>query len=113
MASLVISVMENVSDPFIDLEQSVLSIAEEDYPVFQGDLDEITYMLSCLIEMDDGYFRHDHDTIHARGKMHPVNHIDIFHADRISVKVGVANAMPLKVIRQMVSKNEDSFFLNV
>ena len=41
-----------------------------------------------LLLFEDGYIRFDHDSKNANGKIHPLNHFDVFYTDQCSFKVG-------------------------
>lgn len=136
-ASLAISALMDNPEPFIDLEEAVLVASEESFTDTSIDCDEIVRMLSYLANTDDGYFRHDHDVEYKqklRGRIenrrddgllngqefdlaverrHPVNHIDMFYSDRVSVKLGLSARFSLEDLRKMISKESDAFQLKL
>ena len=111
VASLAISVLSEANDPYVNLIDSVRRIANDDYNGIIIDHESVAYMLSDLIDLDDGYFRHEHDPAHANGRVHPIDHIDFYHADSVSIKIGVEKRLSLDTIQHIASEEHEAFYL--
>jgi len=48
----------------------------------------ISILVRELLLFEDGYIRFDHDPKNINGRIHPLNHFDVFYTDQGSFKVG-------------------------
>ena len=111
VASLAVSVLQGPTDPFANLSETVLGVAVDYFTDSNIDLNAVVDMLSYLSNLDDGYFRQDCDAEHENGHIHPANHIDLYHADRISLKFGLSEPLTMETLRGLVNKGEPAFYL--
>lgn len=42
-----------------------------------------------LMHSEDGYIRYDHDSANANGRLHPLNHLDLFYSPGNTFKLGL------------------------
>ena len=68
--------------------------------------DEIEEIIIAMLLLDDGYLRYDHDAKNENGKLHPLDHLDIFYTNN-SVKLGLRGRLSQKNFVKIISKKYD------
>lgn len=90
----------NISNNILD----ILSQIKEEYE--QINKDEIEEIIIAMLLLDDGYLRYDHDAKNENGKLHPLDHLDIFYTNN-SVKLGLRGRLSQKNFVKIISKKYD------
>lgn len=83
---------------FLNISNSIrdiLSQIKEEYE--QINKDEIEEIIIVMLLLDDGYLRYDHDAKNENGKLHPLDHLDIFYTNN-SVKLGLKDKLSQKIL---------------
>lgn len=92
---------------FLNISNSIRNILyqiEKEYE--QINKDEIEEIIIAMLLLDDGYLRYDHDAKNENGKLHPLNHLDIFYTNN-SVKLGLKDRLSQKNFVKIISKKYD------
>ena len=92
---------------FLNISNNILDILcqiEEEYE--QINIDEIEEIIIAMLLLDDGYLRYDHDAKNENGKLHPLDHLDIFYTNN-SVKLGLRGRLSQKNFVKIISKKYD------
>lgn len=92
---------------FLNISNSIrdiLSQIKEEYE--QINKDEIEEIIIAMLLLDDGYLRYDHDAKNENGKLHPLDHLDIFYTNN-SVKLGLRGRLSQKNFVKIISKKYD------
>ena len=92
---------------FLNISNSIrdiLSQIKEEYE--QINKDEIEEIIIVMLLLDDGYLRYDHDAKNENGKLHPLDHLDIFYTNN-SVKLGLKDKLSQKNFVKIISKKYD------
>ena len=92
---------------FLNISNNILDILcqiEEEYE--QINIDEIEEIIIAMLLLDDGYLRYDHDAKNENGKLHPLDHLDIFYTNN-SVKLGLKDRLSQKNFVKIISKKYD------
>ena len=92
---------------FLNISNNILDILcqiEEEYE--QINIDEIEEIIIAMLLLDDGYLRYDHDAKNENGKLHPLDHLDIFYTNN-SVKLGLKDKLSQKNFVKIISKKYD------
>ncbi|MDY4445876.1 hypothetical protein [Campylobacter sp.] len=92
---------------FLNISNSIrdiLSQIKEEYE--QINKDEIEEIIIAMLLLDDGYLRYDHDAKNENGKLHPLDHLDIFYTNN-SVKLGLRDRLSQKNFVKIISKKYD------
>ncbi|MDD6162115.1 MAG: hypothetical protein PUB35_04900 [Campylobacteraceae bacterium] len=92
---------------FLNISNSIrdiLSQIKEEYE--QINIDEIEEIIIAMLLLDDGYLRYDHDAKNENGKLHPLDHLDIFYTNN-SVKLGLRDRLSQKNFVKIISKKYD------
>lgn len=92
---------------FLNISNSIRDILyqiEKEYE--QIDKDEIEEIIIAMLLLDDGYLRYDHDAKNENGKLHPLDHLDIFYTNN-SVKLGLSGRLSQKNFVKIISKKYD------
>lgn len=92
---------------FLNISNSIRDILyqiEKEYE--QINKDEIEEIIIAMLLLDDGYLRYDHDAKNENGKLHPLDHLDIFYTNN-SVKLGLRGRLSQKNFVKIISKKYD------
>lgn len=92
---------------FLNISNSIRDILyqiEKEYE--QINKDEIEEIIIAMLLLDDGYLRYDHDAKNENGKLHPLDHLDIFYTNN-SVKLGLRDRLSQKNFVKIISKKYD------
>lgn len=92
---------------FLNISNSIRDILyqiEKEYE--QITKDEIEEIIIAMLLLDDGYLRYDHDAKNENGKLHPLDHLDIFYTNN-SVKLGLRGRLSQKNFVKIISKKYD------
>lgn len=92
---------------FLNISNSIRDILyqiEKEYE--QINKDEIEEIIIAMLLLDDGYLRYDHDAKNENGKLHPLDHLDIFYTNN-SVKLGLSGRLSQKNFVKIISKKYD------
>ena len=84
----------------------------DDIMAVSDDPDTLWVALSELVNSDDGYLRFDHDPIREDGKLHPLNHIDIFFSQSATFKLGLSERLELDAFSDMLNIQTDCHYLS-
>ncbi|MCW2305526.1 hypothetical protein M2324_003952 [Rhodovulum sulfidophilum] len=76
------------------------------------DPDTLWVALSELVNSDDGYLRFDHDPVRENGKLHPLNHIDIFFSQSATFKIGLAEKLEIDAFSDLLDVQTDCHYLS-
>lgn len=68
-------------------------------------------LLRDLIMVDDGYLRFDHDPTRENGRLHPLNHIDVFYSQSTTFKMGVSNKLALEDLVDILNLKSNCHFI--
>lgn len=102
--SIILSAIKNA---FSNISNNVLDILyqiEKEYE--QINIDEIEQIIIAMLLLDDGYLRYDHDAKNENGKLHPLDHLDIFYTNN-SVKLGLRDRLSQENFVKIISKKCD------
>ena len=92
---------------FLNISNSIRDILyqiEKEYE--QINKDEIEEIIIAMLLLDDEYLRYDHDAKNENGKLHPLDHLDIFYTNN-SVKLGLKDRLSQKNFVKIISKKYD------
>ena len=109
LTSIIIQLVE--SSKLLD-SYEVLDFAE---PICEAaDIDKnIWALLRQLIIHEDGYLRFDHDPIHAKkGKIHPLNHYDVFYSTATTFKLGATRTPDIDHLIDILNTKSDCYTLS-
>lgn len=65
-----------------------------------------------LLLFDDGYLRYDYDEGRENGKLHPLNHLDIFYSTKSTFKVGLRDEISNSHLFDLLDIESDCHFLD-
>lgn len=102
--SIILSAIKNA---FLNISNNILDILsqiEKEYE--QINIDEIEEIIIAMLLLDDGYLRYDHDAKNENGKLHPLDHLDIFYTNN-SVKLGLSGRLSQKNFVKIISRKYD------
>lgn len=68
-------------------------------------------LLRDLVIADDGYLRFDHDPERENGRIHPINHIDVFYSQSSTFKLGLLSKLSVDELSDVLSSRTDCHFL--
>ena len=78
-------------------------------PDYVTDEDKDVFSEVCMLET--GYLRFDFDPKNAKGKMHPLNHLDINYSKDATYKIGLHERIePVKFL-QLLDNSKERFFI--
>lgn len=100
-------ILSAIKNAFLNISNSIrdiLSQIKEEYE--QINKDEIEEIIIAMLLLDDGYLRYDHDAKNENGKLHPLDHLDIFYTNN-SVKLGLRDRLSQKNFVKIISKKCD------
>ena len=100
-------ILSDIRYAFLNISNSIrdiLSQIKEEYE--QINKDEIEEIIIVMLLLDDGYLRYDHDAKNENGKLHPLDHLDIFYTNN-SVKLGLKDKLSQKNFVKIISKKYD------
>lgn len=100
-------ILSAIKYAFLNISNNILDILcqiEEEYE--QINIDEIEEIIIAMLLLDDGYLRYDHDAKNENGKLHPLDHLDIFYTNN-SVKLGLKDRLSQKNFVKIISKKCD------
>lgn len=60
-----------------------------------------------LLLMEDGYIRYDYDEEHENGKLHPLNHYDLFYSSNATFKIGLNSKLKEDEFVDLLNVNSD------
>lgn len=84
----------------------------DDVMQMSDDPDELWKVVSELVCADDGYVRLDHDPEREHGKLHPLNHIDVFYSQGATFKIGLRNKILIEDLSDILNLRSDCHFLS-
>ena len=93
----------NISNSIRDM---LAQIKEEYEQINEDEIDKIEEIIIAMLLLDDGYLRYDHDAKNENGKLHPLDHLDIFYTNN-SVKLGLKDRLSQKNFVKIISKKYD------
>lgn len=107
LTSNVISILESTS---LLEARGVFEFAE---PIFNhADADpDFWCLFRELLVLEDGYIRYDHDEIRKNGKLHPVDHLDVFYSSSNTFKLGLEGRISDEVLSDMLNLGSDCHFI--
>ena len=88
----------------------VLGFAD-DVMGISDDPDTLWVALSELINADDGYVRFDHDPDRENGRLHPLNHLDIFFSQSATFKLGLSDKLNADALSDLLNIKTDCHYL--
>lgn len=88
----------------------VLGFAD-DVMAVSDDPNTLWIALSELINADDGYVRFDHDPEREDGKLHPLNHIDIFFSQSATFKLGLSDRIEIEALSDLLNIKTECHYL--
>lgn len=74
-------------------------------------IETIWTILRDLMLCEDGYIRYDYDPVHANGKSHPLNHLDIFYSQSTTFKIGLNNRITIAHLENILDIKTDCLFI--
>lgn len=83
----------------------------DDVMGISDDPDTLWVALSELVNADDGYLRFDHDSDRENGKLHPLNHIDIFFSQSATFKLGLLDKMEVDALSDLLNIRTNCHYL--
>ena len=83
----------------------------DDVMGISDDPDTLWIALSELINADDGYVRFDHDPEREDGKLHPLNHIDVFFSQSATFKLGLTVKIEMEALSDLLNIKTDCHYL--
>lgn len=109
--SMLIRIFSSESHMALSLERVVDDILEsaEDYE-YQN-IDEVWYLVFLLWNMEDGYIRYDYDPLYEKGRIHPLNHLDINYSSEATYKIGIHRKISIKEFINILDIKADCAFI--
>ena len=92
------------------LNGEILGFAD-DIMQTSDDPDELWKVLSELVCADDGYVRLDHDPAREKGKLHPLNHLDVFYSQGATFKLGLRAKIAVDDLSDILDLRSECHFL--
>ena len=65
-----------------------------------------------LLLEEDGYIRFDHDPDNENGKLHPLNHLDVFYSQSSTFKIGVGSRLSMQELSDILDIKSECHFLS-
>lgn len=78
-------------------------------PDYATDEDKDVFSEVCMLEA--GYLRFDFDTKNAKGKIHPLNHLDINYSKDATYKIGLHEKMKPEMFLQILDNSKERYFI--
>lgn len=69
-------------------------------------------LIKFLMSFEPGYLRYDYDEEHQNGKMHPLNHLDLFYSSNNTFKIGLANRIDNEWFINFLDTNKECCFIS-
>lgn len=109
ISSLIISVFEEsetFSLPLDNMQEFVLQhMADNGWE--DAELDDVCDIIKKLIIFETGYFRYDHDKMHANGHLHPEHHLDFYYESNNELKIGLEDLVDHHWMMDLANINTD------
>lgn len=87
--SFLIETFEKIKDEDSTFDIIFEIIMENEYGEQSFSVEQKWQLISYLLKYDIGYLRYDYDPKNEKGKIHPLNHFDIFLDSSAAFKVGL------------------------
>lgn len=107
--SLLKTIFSNYNNSYIDELYS--SILEEN--LSSNEENEILYLVTKLLLIEDGYFRYDFDVEKVNEEFHPINHIDLYFQSNNTFKIGLKEKIKMNDIINLSNNNSPCWFLSL
>ena len=76
-----------------------------------ADIESIWPFIFELLTYEDGYLRFDYDPDNANGRLHPLNHLDVFYSNTSTFKLGTYHGPCVDYLFDLISQDSESKFL--
>ena len=73
--------------------------------------DGLLSVIQDLIAYESGYLRYDFDAENENGKLHPLNHLDVFYSNGARFKLGLKDEICINDLIDILNLNTDCRFL--
>lgn len=70
------------------------------------------HLVRDLMLFDCGYIRYDHDSERENGNIHPLYHLDVFHSNHSSFKLGLNNSLNIVDFIDILDVSSNCHYLN-
>lgn len=74
--------------------------------------DGLWSLIRDLLLYEEGYLRFDHDICRENGKMHPIDHIDIFYSGATTFKLGLNKRLTALELRDIIDITTECHFIS-
>jgi hypothetical protein len=103
----------NISDALESYGNLEFLYNEDDYPNMLWTLNEVWELVIKLITYEYGYVRFDHDPTNAKGKIHPLFHLDMSYCNHATYKFGLNKNLSLDQFTDIFNPETDQLFINL
>lgn len=101
------SVISILDDPFFKINPSLT-----DYYIESNAAESLgVNILEEIFQSEPGYIRYDNDPANEKGKLHPLNHLDINFSSYGTYKIGLENEIQTMFFDDILDINTDCSFL--
>lgn len=70
------------------------------------------WLLKDIALSEDGYLRYDYDLERNNGRLHPLNHVDVFYSSSASIKLGLYSQVNADVLVNIMDSMTDCHYLS-
>lgn len=100
-----------------DEDKTLMDLDSDLYRIMESfemkpEKDKLWEILKSLITFEPGYLRLDHDKKREKGKIHPLNHLDINYSSEGTYKIGLSNKLDSDAMIDVLDINTDCYFLS-
>lgn len=103
--SSVISILDN--EQFL-INPSLIDFYIEPFGIDSSGL----FLLEEIFQFEPSYIRYDHDIERAKGKLHPLHHLDVNYSTYGTFKIGLNNAITCQYFEDMQNINTESSYIS-
>lgn len=100
-----------------DEDKTLMDLDSDLYRIMESfemkpEKDKLWEILKSLITFEPGYLRLDHDKKREKGKIHPLNHLDINYSSEGTYKIGLSSKLESDAMIDVLDINTDCYFLS-
>ncbi|WP_203141006.1 hypothetical protein [Marinobacter mangrovi] len=79
----------------------------------ESDFPGIWELYKDLLTFEDGYLRYDYDSERQNGRLHPLNHLDIFYTSNSSFKLGIDKRISEEKLQDLLNVETDCGYVQL
>ncbi len=111
--SLLIGMFENYDLEDITFESFFMELYQSADASEDVAAETLWILIKRIALFDVGYLRYDHDKEHEKGKMHPLDHLDINYESNSTYKIGLRSRILLEDMIDIVDISSECYFLHL